>query len=267
MTAGDATHPDRPGAAALAVVRALLAPWRWLTTPEFLGLGNLPTDRPCMLAGNHTVMGMLDLPLMVLGLYERQGLYMHGLADHLHFQIPGWREFLASFGAIEGTRDNCRTLMRAGESILVYPGGAREVMKRKGEKYQLIWKERLGFVRLAIEHGYPIVPFAAIGAEECYDIVLDAGDVLALPFVGSIVRRFAARAEEIPPLVRGVAGTLLPRPQHFYFWFGGPIETASVVGRETDDATCLAVREHVRRSVEGGIMHLLGLREREARKP
>ena len=37
--------------------------------------------------------------------------------------------------------------MERGEAILVFPGGGREVMKRKDEDYVLIWKERLGFVR------------------------------------------------------------------------------------------------------------------------
>ena len=46
----------------------------------------------------------------------------------------GWRDFLAGFGAVDGTRENCAALMREGESILVYPGGAREVFKRKSEK-------------------------------------------------------------------------------------------------------------------------------------
>ena len=71
--------------------------------------------------------------------------------------------------------------------ILVYPGGGREVAKRKGESYKLIWKERMGFARLAIEHGYTIVPFAAVGAEEAVDIVLDGDNPLMAPtrlFVG-----------------------------------------------------------------------------------
>ncbi len=256
-----------PDPTALALVKFALAPWRWLTDPEFLGVSNIPTGRPCMLAGNHTVMGMLDLPLMLLGLHERLSISPHGLADHLHFQIPGWREFLASLGAVEGTRENCRELMHAGESILVYPGGGREVMKRRDEKYQLIWKERLGFVRLAIEHGYPIVPFAAVGAEECYDVVLDAGDILATPVVGDLVRRFITRAEEIPPIVSGLAGTPIPRPQQFYFWFGGPIETTALAGKATDETVCFEVRDRVRRAVEGGIAILLGLRKRQDRVP
>jgi hypothetical protein len=42
------------------------------------------------------------------------------------------------------------------------PGGAGEVFKGRGQDYKLLWKERLGFARMAIEFGYPIVPFAAV---------------------------------------------------------------------------------------------------------
>ena len=51
-------------------------------------------------------------------------------------------------------------------TVLVFPRRRPEVNKRRGEKYQLMWKERIGFARLAIQYSYPIVPFAAVGAEE-----------------------------------------------------------------------------------------------------
>jgi 1-acyl-sn-glycerol-3-phosphate acyltransferase len=241
----------------MAAARMLLAPWRWLTAPRFHGIGNVPTDRPFLLAGNHTVMGLLDVPLMLLGLYERRGVSVRPLGDHLHFMIPGWRDLLRAFGTVDGTRENCRALMAAGESILVFPGGGREVFKRKGEKYRLLWAERTGFVRLAIEHGYPIVPFAAVGAEECYDILLDAGDVLRLlPPLGRL-----PRADEIPPLVRGVGASMIPRPERFYFAFGRAIETRHLAGREGEARLCRAVRERVRRAVDRGIAFLLAERE------
>jgi hypothetical protein len=34
--------------------------------------------------------------------------------------------------------------MRGRQTILVFPGGAREVNERKDEKYPMIWKVRLG---------------------------------------------------------------------------------------------------------------------------
>jgi 1-acyl-sn-glycerol-3-phosphate acyltransferase len=248
-----------PGSAAIAAATALCAPWGWLTAPRFHGLENAPADRPVLFVGNHTVMGLLDVPLMLLGLYRHRGVVVRPLGDHIHFALPGWRDFLRLFGTVEGTRENCRALMTAGESILVFPGGAREVFKRKGEKYHLLWGNRLGFVRLAIEHGYPILPFAAVGAEECYDILVDAGDLLRLV---PVLRRLP-RADEIPPLVRGLGMSALPRPERFYFHFGQPIETAHLTGLETHDRLCAAVRDEVRAAVEAGIAFLLWERERD----
>ena len=75
---------------------------------------------------------------------------------------------------VRGTRENVRVLMASGQHVLVFPGGAGEVFKGRGQKYQLLWKVRLGFARLAIEFGYPIVPFAAVGAEEMLEVVADS---------------------------------------------------------------------------------------------
>jgi 1-acyl-sn-glycerol-3-phosphate acyltransferase len=248
-----------PGSVAIAAARTLLSPWRWLTTPRFYGLENLPADRPLLLAGNHTVMGVLDVPVMLLGLQEHRGVRVRPLGDHIHFAIPGWRDLLRLFGTVEGTPEACRALMRAGESILVFPGGGREVFKRKGEKYRLQWGNRLGFVRLAIEHGYPIVPLAAVGAEECYDILVDAGDLLR--FVPPL--RWLPRTDEIPPLVRGLGPSVIPRPERFYFHFGQPIETAHLRGLEANERVCVAVRDQVRGAIETGIGFLLSQRERD----
>jgi 1-acyl-sn-glycerol-3-phosphate acyltransferase len=58
-------------------------------------------------------------------------------------------------------------LMEAGESILLFPGGAQEVFRdERHERYSLRWGRRQGFARMAIEHGYTIVPFASIGFED-----------------------------------------------------------------------------------------------------
>jgi hypothetical protein len=51
---------------------------------------------------------------------------------------------------VRGTRDNVRALMRDHQTILTFPGGSREVNKRRGQQYNLLWRERIGFARLAI---------------------------------------------------------------------------------------------------------------------
>ena len=258
--AGGSVIGHRPTAAEIAAARLLFEPWRLLTSPVFHGIRHVPTDRPFLLVGNHTLMGVLDVPLMVLGLHERSGVFVRSLGDHLHFQVPLWRDLLTLFGTIDGTRENCAALMRAGEPILVFPGGGREVFKHKGERYRLIWKNRTGFAALAIAHGYPIVPFAAVGAEECFDILLDADDLRHSP-LGPVLEWLTPRADEIPPVVAGIGP--LPRPQRFYFRFEAPIETTAWPGREASQDACLELREQVKRAIERGIRALRRERRRD----
>ncbi|MFJ4658897.1 lysophospholipid acyltransferase family protein [Nocardia sp. NPDC088792] len=245
----------RPGAADVDTLRRALAPWRFLTDPRFHGLENIPASGAVLLVGNHTTFGLLDAPLMIEQIYRERGRFVRGLADHVHYLIPGWRELLTRAGAARGTRDNCRALLAAGEAVLVYPGGGREVAKRKNEKYQLIWQQRTGFARLAIEAGCPIVPFGAVGAEDSYDILFDADHPTLAPIRG-LVERFGGRWDIIPPIPRGIGPTPLPRPERFYFAFGNPIDTTQWAGR-TDDHTIATARDLVRDAVNDRIAFLL----------
>ena len=50
---------------------------------------------------------------------------------------------------------------------------ARQVAKRKSENYQLFWREdRADFVRLAAKFDAVIVPFAAVGGDDAFDLFL-----------------------------------------------------------------------------------------------
>ena len=141
-------------------------------------------------------------------------------------------------------------------------------MRRKGEAYRLVWKQRTGFARLAIEHGYDIIPFGSVGPDEAYDILLDANDVMATPLWQWLVRRYGVDAKTrggdmIPPLVRGIGPTLIPRPQRYYFGFGQRIPTRRLKGRAGDPKTLWALREKVARAVEAQIEKLLVYREED----
>ena len=251
--------PEPPSADEVGRALRLMEPIRKLINPKVYGIEHVPKRR-ALLVGNHTVMGMLDSPLMCAELWEH-GIIVRSLGDHAHFKIPVWREVLTACGVVDGTRAITSELMRRGEVILVYPGGGREVAKRKGERYKLIWKERMGFARLAIEHGYRIVPFAAVGAEEAVDIVLDGDNPLLAP-----TRLFAEKvlgSKDAMPITRGIGLTPVPRPERQYYWFGKPISTKSVQGQQHDDAVVRTVREKTKTAVEQGMAFLLVEREND----
>jgi 1-acyl-sn-glycerol-3-phosphate acyltransferase len=246
-------------------LQRIAAPLRRLLSPVAIGMEHVPRDGAVLLTGNHTVYGLLDIPMLALEIAEKTGRLVRGLGDHNHFALPIWRDVLHRLGAVRGTRENCARLFERGEAVLVFPGGGREVMKHKGEKYQLIWKERVGFARLAIEHGVPIVPFASVGVEDMFEIVADAEDILQSP-VGELLRVLGVttqpwfrHGEIIPPLTRGAGPAGLPRLERQYFLFGPPIATRHLRGRHDDPGACLALRREVQAAIEMQIADLLAV--------
>lgn len=247
----------------------LLAVHRLWHRPWMTGLDNIDPERPTLFVGNHTIYGMLDVPLLGYEVYQRKGVYIRGLADRMHYKIPVWRDIFKWIGSVVGTRENCSALMDSGAHIMVFPGGSREVAKRKGEAYQLIWKDRTGFARMAVEHGYRIIPFAAVGAEECYDILIDSNDIMGSGLVKwlkttTLGSKFIGDGEQIFPLSRGLGLSMIPRPERFYYSFGEPIETAQHQGESDDPEVLAEVRDAVKESIE---TQLAALRKVQAKDP
>ncbi|HBO91757.1 MAG TPA: acyltransferase [Gammaproteobacteria bacterium] len=251
----------------------LTAPLRAYFSPKFYGLEKLDPNKPTLLVGNHTIYGVIDVPLFLAQIYRERGVLVRALANHQHYDIPLWRDVLDRTGGVEGTRENCSALMQRGEHVLVFPGGAREVSKRKGEQYQLTWKRRTGFCSMAIQHGYNILPFAVVGPDDMYDIVLDAEDILQSP-VGKLLKKAGLLEKKgllrggdiIMPLTRGLGLTALPRPERFYFAIGDEIEVSPYQGKENDQDALFELRDEVAFSIQDIIGELLTIRENDIDK-
>lgn len=246
-------------------VRRALTPLYYWFSPRWFGLENVRPEMPSLFVGNHTIYGVIDSPILFGGLYEKTGVYVRALGDHYHYKVPGWGDTLLKFGSVPGTPENCHTLMTSGEHVLVFPGGAREVAKRRGEKHRLIWKKRTGFARLAIEHQYPITPFASLGADDMFDIIYDADDFMASGIGRRLMRtrpltKLLRDGDLIMPLTRGVAGTIIPRPQRFYFMFGEPIDTTAWAGRSQEKNAQWELRNKVQASIEEMLARLEAIR-------
>jgi 1-acyl-sn-glycerol-3-phosphate acyltransferase len=256
MADNSAEIPDLPSGQTIDRLITLLEPYRRITRPRFYGIENLPDDGS-FLVGNHTIYAFLDLPVLIAEVWKRRRIAVRALGEHAHYQVPVWQDLLGACGMVRGTRDNVRGLMHDRQTILVFPGGSREVFKRRGQQYQLLWGERMGFARLAIEQGYPIVPFAAVGADDMLDVLID----LDTPIYGQLIRRYKKLVGfPAPPVVRGLGLTSIPRPERLYFWFGEPIDTTSFTSHDT---AAREVRDEVKQSVMAGIQFLRDERDRD----
>ncbi len=251
----------------LEFAEKITAPLFKYFTPEFYGLENVDSNKPTLFVNNHTVFGLFDGPMFGVYLYREKGMFLRALADNIHFEIPVWRDMLRMvMGAVQGTRQNCADLMEQGQHILVYPGGGREVCKRKGEKYKLTWKSRTGFARMAIEHGYQIIPLAGMGGDDTYEILFDAEDIMGSKigdFLKSsgIAQKFLKGGDHIPPITRGIGPTLFPKPVKFYYAFGEPIDTTRFAGKADDKEVQMQVRKEVELSMNKMFVDLMEKRD------
>ena len=202
------------------LIRLMSGLQRLYFTPTFLGTENLVPQKPAMYVGNHTIYGVLDSPILIDYLFHQHKIAVVSLADHVHFHIPLWREMVKNVGGIDGVPEYARLAMQQGYSILVFPGGGREVVKRKGEAYQLMWKQRFGFLKLAQEFHYDIAPFVALGGDEVFDLAYDANSLLKQKWFQKLlsypkVRGFLRNGEIIPSIPKNI----IPKKLPFYFKF------------------------------------------------
>jgi len=141
------------------------------------------------------------------------------LAASFLFRIPLYRDFLIALGCVDASRDNARRCLAAGRSLFVYPGGEREQLSAAPGRHAALWKNRKGFVRLAVEYGVPLIPSYAFGEAELYapvPLLLEAR--LALAAALRIALPLAVGRAWCPPLPKkrplvAVVGNPIPVPR------------------------------------------------------
>jgi 1-acyl-sn-glycerol-3-phosphate acyltransferase len=252
--------PSRVQAArrALDTVLDRIEPLMNLYRPYVDGLENLPRDGRFLLVGNHTQGGGEAL---LIPYYVRReiGARVRPLAERAMGNLPGvLGDVFSAFGAVVGSPDSARELMRHNETILVFPGGGREIAKFKGEEYTLRWQGRAGFARVAAENDYPIVPVALIGGDDVYQSLVTRDGRLGR-FTSSVAERFSGRSDMAPPLMRGVGPTLIPRPQRMYLRFGPSVDAVKPA-RANQQTWVSTVKEKTQRSLEQAMADLLDIR-------
>jgi hypothetical protein len=94
-----------------------IQPLKRLLSPVSIGTEHVPREGPVLLAGNHTIYGLVDIPMLGLEIYEKTGRTVRGLGDHNHFAVPIWRDLLSRIGAVRGTREICVPPIARGRGL------------------------------------------------------------------------------------------------------------------------------------------------------
>jgi 1-acyl-sn-glycerol-3-phosphate acyltransferase len=76
----------------------MISPLRRYFSPTFFGLDNIDTRQPYLFIGNHPTLGFFDTILMFDELLWSKDIFLRGMADHSHFPVPYWRDFISKSG-------------------------------------------------------------------------------------------------------------------------------------------------------------------------
>jgi len=166
------------------------------------------------------------------------------LADHLWFKVPLAGRLWSSAGAVDGTRENAVRLLEAGELVLAYPGGVREIMAGRFGHENLAWEGRTGFAAVAIQAGVPVVPIAGIGVNNGH-VFVSSGRLLGRLLFQGILKLGPAYPDYRDPLTIGLIPLPLPFSLAVHFpWpckvryvVGEPIRPPMTPGQPTEEAS------------------------------
>ncbi|KAH7890989.1 diacylglycerol acyltransferase-domain-containing protein [Phlebopus sp. FC_14] len=98
------------------------------------------------------------------------GIRPHLLTLTNNFHVPLYREILMALGISSVSKRSCSNILRrgAGQAITIVVGGAAESLSARPGTADLTLRRRLGFIKVAIQHGADLVPVFSFGENDIY---------------------------------------------------------------------------------------------------
>lgn len=165
------------------------------------GTEHIPKSGGALMVGNHALFA-IDTAVLAALIVRDIGRNPRFLGDRNLWKVPMLGPAITAIGALPGEPQSAETLLRRGELVLVYPGGVDDSLKRDDQRYQLLWKNRAGFARVAMRSGVPILPVVGLGIDEMYSVLARE------PWIG---RRLLGSERYDLPVAMGAFGTILPK--------------------------------------------------------
>ena len=146
------------------------------------GWEHIPSNEKVLLVGSHN--GGLSAPDMIMMMYDwfkRFGTErpVYGLMHPSAWKVsPQVAQIAAKMGAIVAHPKMGYKALRSGASVLVYPGGAKDVFRPHYLRDRIYFDNNQAFIKLAIREEVPIVPVISHGAHDTLIVLADIYDII-----------------------------------------------------------------------------------------
>ena len=184
----------------------------WRIDPR--GLEQLPRQGGAVLAGVHRGFQPWDGVMAMHLIASRLGRHIRFLVHPSLLKPPCLTPFMCRLGGVPACGENADWVLGQGEILAIFPEGIRGAFRLYDRKvYQLGKFGRDEFIRFALRHQVPIVPFVTLGSAEIY------------PIFGGIRWSWFRRKTEWPFLPITPTLGLVPLPSKWHTRFLERIET------------------------------------------
>jgi 1-acyl-sn-glycerol-3-phosphate acyltransferase len=178
---------------------------------KVVGMETMPHEGRTIVVVNHSL-ATYDIVLLIHAIYVETGRLPRPLIDKLFFKVPLAGDLAQFLGSRQGSQENAEALLNEEELLTVAPGGMREALRPSTERYQIRWERRIGFCKLAMRTGSPMVLAACPKADDIYDIY------------PSRVTKWFYQKHKVPLFfARGFGLSPLPRPIKLTHFLSEPI--------------------------------------------
>jgi 1-acyl-sn-glycerol-3-phosphate acyltransferase len=228
------------------------------------GWEKLP-DRPCMFVGVHAGGTIaIDAWLFQMQWIRRFGSerILHSTAHDVLRAAPGLGDYFKAMGVLPPGAKAMNTAWEAGHDIVIFPGGEHDALRNFSKRDKAILGGRVGFIKVAMRAGVPIVPYATTGGSDS-GIVLSEGRGLA-----KLVNAKKHLRTEILPIVAAppfgvileILPSHLPMPAKIRYEFQDPIVLSDDPNLVNDDAYLRGVYDQIEGGIQGGMDRLAARR-------
>ncbi|KAI1790256.1 DAGAT-domain-containing protein [Ganoderma leucocontextum] len=152
--------------------------WRYFADyypASFMKTCDLPPDRPYVFGYHpHGIIGMGAICTFAT---ESTGFSsaFPGIVPHLltltsNFRMPFYREIILAMGICSVSKQSCSNILKGGpgQAITIVVGGAAESLAAHPGTADLTLRKRLGFIKIAIQHGADLVPVFSFGENDIF---------------------------------------------------------------------------------------------------
>jgi 1-acyl-sn-glycerol-3-phosphate acyltransferase/nucleoside-diphosphate-sugar epimerase len=215
---------------------------------EDRGMENIPAEGRALLVGMHRGFMPFDGVMALHTIVRRTGRYPRFLTHPGLLKFPFLANFMTKLGGVLACQESADRVLEGNELLGIFPEGIHGAFTLYRDAYKLQGFGRDAFVKLALRHQAPIVPFVTVGSAEIF------------PIFGKIKSRRWTRYADWPfiPITPTFPLAPVPLPSKWHTQFLPPISTAQY-GPEAalDRAVVRAISREVRMRMQQAVDDML----------